>query len=161
MSTSCFRVAEHEGQRRILARQAIRQGELIVEIQGKVSLQPMRYTVQVGESEHLESTAAEDPAKQASHYDWRYLNHHCAPNAHFQGRSLIALKDIPVGVEITFNYNATEQQMASPFVCWCDHLDCPEGHTVSGFAALGPAEQEALLDTCQEHIRAAYALGRA
>ena len=33
------------------------------------------------------------------------------------GRQLVATTDIPAGTEITFNYNANEWDMATPFKC--------------------------------------------
>ena len=35
------------------------------------------------------------------------------------GRTLIATKEIKISEEITFNYNATEDKLADPFVCVC------------------------------------------
>jgi hypothetical protein len=53
-------------------------------------------------------------------------NHSCAPNARFnETGTLIALRDIPVGEEITFNYLDTPTP-ASPwnFACQCGAANC-------------------------------------
>ncbi len=82
-------------------------GDLILTLSGRVLTKPNRYTIQIGESEHIE-----DPLGI-------YLNHHCFPNAAIEGRKLRALAQIPKAAELTFNYNETEDRLSHPFVCHC------------------------------------------
>ena len=54
----------------------------------------------------------------------RYLNHSCAPNAHFRNRWLVASRDIPHGEEITIDYLATETKISHHFKCKCGVKTC-------------------------------------
>ncbi len=54
----------------------------------------------------------------------RYLNHSCAPNAHFRNRWLVASRDIPHGEEITIDYLATENKISHHFKCKCGAKTC-------------------------------------
>jgi len=62
------------------------------------------------------------------------INHSCHPNAAIKGaRTLIALKTIKAGTEISFDYSATEwtpqdytsyNQQAWPMACHCGSINC-------------------------------------
>lgn len=54
----------------------------------------------------------------------RYLNHSCAPNAHFRNRWLVASCDISQGEEITIDYLATENMIYYHFICKCGAENC-------------------------------------
>jgi hypothetical protein len=54
----------------------------------------------------------------------RYLNHSCDPNACFEGRWLIALRDIPNGTEVCIDYFATEDTPSRRFRCNCASPKC-------------------------------------
>ena len=54
----------------------------------------------------------------------RYLNHSCAPNAHFRGRWLVASRDITHDEEITVDYLATENMIYHHFTCKCSAENC-------------------------------------
>lgn len=56
----------------------------------------------------------------------RYMNHSCAPTAFIDiaRKSIVALKEIHPGDEITFNYLSTERQIVSPFDCECGANNC-------------------------------------
>jgi hypothetical protein len=53
-----------------------------------------------------------------------YLNHSCAPNAHFEGRWLSASRDIAPGEELTIDYLATEAMLFNHFDCKCGAPNC-------------------------------------
>lgn len=156
MPTHNIHIAAANGQHTVVATSPIPKGALIVTIKGRETQTATRHTLQIGRGLHLEAATPEDPERTPAADQWRFLNHKCLPNAHFQGRSLFALCPIPEGAEITFNYNATEYQMEHPFTCWCDHPSCAEGRSISGFADLPMDEQQLLLPLCQEHIRTAH-----
>ena len=44
-----------------------------------------------------------------------FINHSFNPNTEIQGYNVVAIKDINPGDEITFDYNVSEVNMASPF----------------------------------------------
>ena len=52
------------------------------------------------------------------------LNHSCSPNARFQGRWLIALRDIKPTEEITIDYTTTESNISHHFHCYCLSKNC-------------------------------------
>jgi len=54
----------------------------------------------------------------------RYINHSCAPNAHFRGRWLVVSRDIYHNEEITVDYLATENRIYHHFTCKCGAENC-------------------------------------
>jgi SET domain-containing protein len=67
------------------------------------------------------------------------LNHSCAPNCcvDFRDLTLVALRDIPAGEELTFDYNTSEYDLIEQgcdFLCCCGSENCI-GH-VKGFRYL-------------------------
>ena len=151
-----IQVTLKRGEYTVIAQVPIKAGAVIVTITGRETQRPNRNTLQVGLNLHLEAATTVSPEDTPECDQWRFLNHCCQANAYFRGRALYALEDIPVGEEVTFNYNATEYRLASPFFCWCDHGACSGGQRINGFADLSPEEQQALLPWCQDHIRAVH-----
>ncbi len=49
----------------------------------------------------------------------RYINHHCDPTCEIQKHNVVAIKDINIGDEITFDYVKNEDFISSPFICAC------------------------------------------
>lgn len=92
----------------VIAARAYKAGELVIRISGPRFEKASRTTVQIGPGEHIE------PADEA-----QFLNHSCKPNTRIEGLDVIASRDISSGEEITFDYNQTEDELASPFVCVC------------------------------------------
>ncbi len=103
--------------RRLLARQPMAAGTLLSAL-GRVAVHAhaSRYTVQVGEHEHV----LLDP------YWLAYANHSCAPSVHFDTdrREVRLLRDLQPGDPITFFYPSTELDMAEPFACQCGEAAC-------------------------------------
>ncbi|EAT58827.1 SET domain-containing protein-lysine N-methyltransferase [Chlorobium ferrooxidans] len=56
----------------------------------------------------------------------RYVNHHCDPNCYIDKKRelMIALRDINIGDEITFDYSQNETAIAAPFECSCGAQNC-------------------------------------
>ena len=54
----------------------------------------------------------------------KHLNHSCSSNAGFQGRWLIASREIKPGEEITIDYMATEPKISHHFHCNCVSKSC-------------------------------------
>lgn len=109
--------------RGIVAARAIRRGERILAFSGRlVSMREIRNpnaALQIDEDLFLESDGALD----------ENLNHSCRPNAYvdFQDLTLVGLRDISRGEEITFNYNLSEYDLVAQgcaFVCMCGSADC-------------------------------------
>ncbi len=98
-------------------------GDLLLHLDGMLFAAPSRHSVQVGPGQHLEAAGGADGPV------WSSLNHSCAPNAVLAGRALTAAVPIAAGDEVTFDYEATEDELAAPFPCRCGH--CP-GRTIRG-----------------------------
>jgi len=77
---------------------------------------PNRFTLQVGENQHI--TFKQDYLK--------YLNHSCNPNIYIDldKKELIAIKDIKAGEELSFFYPSTEWEMEEAFDCNCKAEKC-------------------------------------
>lgn len=86
-----------------------KKGSLLFSMHGPIIPYPTRTSVQVGKNKHVEDPLA------------GHLNHHCKPNARIDRltQSLVCLRDIKNGEEVTFNYNDNEDLLAEPFNCGC------------------------------------------
>jgi len=71
-----------------------------------VNKEKTRTSIQVGENRHVEDQMG------------MYINHSCHPSCVIDGMNVVAIKNIKVGEEITFDY-ACEGELASPFTCNC------------------------------------------
>ena len=116
-------------------------GELLFRIEGDLTSHPTRYSVQIEKQTHID-LGEQAPETILDHYYWRFMNHHCEPNACLRERDVYATRIIQPWEEITFNYNTTEYEMAEAFTCQCKSARC-QGD-IQGFKQLTPAEQEAL-----------------
>lgn len=125
----------------VVATDLIKANELIFEYQAPIVYSPTKFTLQIDEGSHIDSLPE---------HEWRYLNHSCDPNAKVadvsvnttktEGKfSLIALRDILNGEEITFNYNTTEFEISSPFECNCQTAQCLE--FIKGYKYLSNEEK--------------------
>ena len=128
-------------QRIVRAARPFAPGDLLLLLRGRLCAQPTRHTIQVDDDLHLEG----EPAAL-----WRYLNHACAPNAGIRDRELLAIAPIAAGDEITFDYDTTEWDMASPFACACGAPACRG--VVRGFRHLGASARAALAPRTAPHL---------
>ncbi len=75
------------------------------------------HTLQVEEGLFLASLIPDDAAD--------YVNHSCAPNAGLLGQIvLVAMRDIGVGEEVTFDYAMTDGDPYDEFPCVCGAGNC-------------------------------------
>ena len=118
-------VRNNDGFKGIFAKEAIRQDAVIFRLKGTITKTPTKYTIQLGNKQHLSFPAIRKP-KDDIDYCWQYLNHCCEPNGYMNTteRTFRALRDIAAGEEITFNYLTTESKMAAPFNCICGSANC-------------------------------------
>ncbi len=140
------------GQRGVVAARALAAGEIIVEISGREVSTPSRYTLQVSETVHVMPPETNGTGHVQATEVWKYINHHCAPNAFVRDRAMFALRDIAPGEEINFNYNSTELDIASPFECWCDAEGREERHLVRGFQYLSERERAEIAHYVASHL---------
>lgn len=114
-------IEEHHG---LVATKHFAVGDLILILEGEVVDRPSRFSVQIAPDRHVEVPAEVKLARPLDRYRWRFLNHSCEPNAAFDDRRLIALRPIAAAEQITFDYNTTEYDLASPFECHCGSAGC-------------------------------------
>ena len=122
----------HKGGCGVLARQPIAKGELLVLWGGRILTAAeldltmpdfSQLILQVEDDLFLFNPLPGDPAD--------CFNHSCDPNAGMSGQiSLVALRDIAVGEEITFDYAMCDGSPYDEFDCYCDMPHCR--HRVTG-----------------------------
>ncbi len=87
----------------IYATQTYKIGDIVRVMVGKMSNMPTQKSMHIGDNMHLEDEFG------------KYINHSFDPNIKVESNKLIAIKDINIYDEITFNYNDSELEMACPF----------------------------------------------
>ncbi len=117
---------EEKGGCGIIAIEPISKGEILVMWGGRVitsaELDPTvpefyRRIIQVDEDLFMFNPLTGDPAD--------CFNHSCNPNAGMNGsNSLIAMRDIDVGEEITFDYAMCDGSPYDEFECYCGAPNC-------------------------------------
>ena len=147
-STSRFSVRRLGDQQQVHAETAFAPGERIMRVSGEEVRQPTRHSIQVGVDVHLESFGKDSTDLGSA---WRYLNHSCEPNARMQGRNLVALRAIASGEQITFDYNANEWDMATPFLCACGDAKCRG--LIRGYRHLSHELRAEIAEHVSEHIQ--------
>lgn len=79
--------------------------QIVFTLSGKIFDKPTRESIHVGNNIHVHDD------------NGMYMNHSFNPTTYINGFNVIAYCDIQPGDEITFNYNASEIDMACPFEC--------------------------------------------
>lgn len=123
-STEHVTVEIVDGHHGLVATKDFESGDVVLILHGEITSTPSRYSVQIGPDRHIEVPDEVKASGSLDRYRWRFLNHSCAPNAAFEGRALIAAQTIRASEQITFDYNTTEFDLASPFACHCGAKDC-------------------------------------
>ena len=114
-----------DGYKGLFASKDIRAGSVIFHLKGCVSTCANKYSIQLSRNKHLDFPPVRKPNDDLD-YAWQYLNHSCDPNGYLNAAEYCfrALRNISKGEEITFNYLATEYELASPFRCGCRSVNC-------------------------------------
>jgi SET domain len=144
-------VAQDGGQYRLQALVSIPAGQTILAIDGVVTDRPSRGSIQIDDLAHVEVPGGQDLETTMDRHPWRFLNHCCVPNAAIDGRTLIAVTAIAAGEQVTFDYNTTEYEMASPFACACGAPACLG--EIRGFRFLTAAQRQQRLARLAPHLR--------
>ncbi len=115
-----------EGMYGAFASQAIEAGELVAVWGGRVvqweeykSLPVIEqmHSIQVEEGLYLVTPGMGDTAD--------LINHSCSPNCGLRGQiALVALRDIPAGEEVTFDYAMCDGSPYDEFDCDCGSIHC-------------------------------------
>ncbi len=142
-------VDQHE--RRLIAVLAIADGTRLFKLEGHETAVPTRYSLQVGPAVHLDQSDAHDPVDRVRRRFWRYMNHSCDPTTVIRNREVFARRDIAPGESISFDYNTTEYDMASPFECACGSAVCVG--VIRGAKHLSPEDRARLGTDLAEYLR--------
>lgn len=134
----------------LYASSIIPKGQEILPLEGVIRNFPTRYTIQVNLNEHLDADIMPENISN-NKYHWRFLNHSCRPNAfvNVRERKLIALTDIHLQEEITFNYLTTEFCLINPFLCQCSNPDC--FGLIRGYKYLNESQRKSIAETTAPH----------
>lgn len=127
LSPKChIQLTADRGGHTVAARESIAKGELIVVWSGTLvnadELNAMpgsvrRYSLQVEENQYLVSLSDCEPPD--------YVNHSCEPNAGLSGQiTLVAMRDIEAGEEITYDYATSDGSSYDEFRCGCGSALC-------------------------------------
>ncbi len=123
-------------------------GETILVAEGVIRDKPARTSFQIGPDTHIDVP----PDASPDDHPWRFLEHACRPNAAFRGRTLTALERIEPAEELTFDYETTEWELASPFTCACGSMGCT-GREIRGFRHLSHEERMRRLPQLRDDLR--------
>tara|TARA_R100000008_G_scaffold33829_2_gene19131 strand:- start:592 stop:942 length:351 start_codon:yes stop_codon:yes gene_type:complete len=92
----------------VYAMNPILKGEIVHDLLPSLACEePTRTSIQIGEGVHVEDRIG------------KYINHSCYPSCEIKDAKVISLRDIETRQEITFDYNKSEDIIASPFKCNC------------------------------------------
>lgn len=125
-------------------------GEVVIAITGREVRVPTRYTLQLGPGLHVD--AEPEPEAVGGYPEWRFLNHACEPNTSVRGRSFVARRAIRRGDELTFDYESTEWDMATPFLCECKSRHCRS--MIRGYRHLSAKSRTAIGTMAAPHLLA-------
>lgn len=116
----------NKGGKAVMAKHLIRKDELVAIWGGFiVNYQQLRelteeeqgHTVQVSDDFFLAPLSMDEPAD--------FINHSCDPNCGVQGQIiLVAMRDIQLGEEVTFDYAMTDSSPFDEFDCGCASPHC-------------------------------------
>ncbi|MBI1385658.1 MAG: SET domain-containing protein-lysine N-methyltransferase [Rhizobiales bacterium] len=127
LAPSCeVRHVEDKGGHAVYATAAITEGALLVVWSGTLvdgatlATLPRRvrsHSLQVEDDHYLVSLTDREPAD--------YVNHSCNPNTGLSGQiTLVALRDIAPGEEITYDYAMSDGSSYDEFPCGCGAAEC-------------------------------------
>jgi hypothetical protein len=140
--TDAVAVVQVGCEHKLIAVARILRGTRVLRLEGDFAAGPSRYSVQVGEQQHLDLASGLTPDAMRVRRPAAFMNHSCDPSMHVQGRDVIALRTLSPGDELTFDYNSTEAHLAVPFVCRCGSAHCVGA--VRGYTHLTRATRERL-----------------
>eukprot|EP00474_Spongospora_subterranea_P008899 CRZ09357.1 hypothetical protein [Spongospora subterranea] len=113
----------------------VKQGTVVFEEVGEMKSKPDKYTLQLDDDQHMLCSGP-----------LIFCNHSCKPNCKavvaYGLVSMVAIRPIETDEPITFDYNTTEYDMASPFDCICGAENC--AHRIAGFKNLSPQHKESI-----------------
>ena len=98
------RIIELINEKGLFSTKKYQANDIVFVLSGKEYDHPTRETIYIGDGKHIDDKFGQ------------YINHSFTPNVWINNRNVIALVDIMIDDEITFNYNDNEIDMAQPFI---------------------------------------------
>lgn len=121
-----MRPAPEKGGYAVYTRQPVKKDELLAVWGGRVATlaevlalpaAERGHTIQVHDELYLAPLDMQEPAD--------FINHSCNPNAGISGQiTLVAMRDIEAGEEVTFDYAMTDSSSFDEFECACGAAAC-------------------------------------
>ena len=99
------KVIHRDGFNHVVTTTNIAAGKVLYIMSGTIKSEPDKYSIQIGQGLHIMDKFG------------MYINHSFSPNVQISGKTIISLRDITEGEEITFNYLENEDLIFSPFIC--------------------------------------------
>lgn len=127
----------------IFTKKSFNTGQPIIKLKGRISLRP-HINASLNSIQIDDDTYIDADEQQA----WQYVNHSCLPNTRLDLDNLcfMALHNISIGDEITYNYCTTEFDLATKneeFKCRCGSANCLK--IIKGFKHLSQKQKENLM----------------
>jgi len=103
----------------VVVKEKIYEGDIVFMFEGKIISEPTRTSIQIDVSKHIDGQHEIDSDDKS--LSWKFINHSCEPNGYIDtdNHTYVALRDIKVGEELTFDFHTTEFDIANPFECDC------------------------------------------
>jgi len=135
----------------LFAEKSFSKGELILAINGIITNQPTKYSIQTDKNKHLDVLQIRWPI--SAQYFWIFINHSCDPNGyiHYHDLTFRSLRHVEKGEQLFFNYNTTEWMLAYPFKCQCNSRQC--SGEINGYKFLSTGECKAIASITALHLR--------
>jgi hypothetical protein len=149
LSSAAVAVGPVPGGRGLFSTQAVRAGEMVLEMDGVVRPEPDRFSIQVDVASHLFPSPDELARGESVGVPWWFLNHACRPTVRIDGTRAIALRDLAAGDRLTFDDGTTEWSIAGPHPRSCGSCD---GRLVRGYAHLDASERECRAGRSAPHL---------
>ena len=120
---SSIKIKKSNNGKGLFAEKLLKKDSIIFHFDGKIDddIHTNSKSLQIDDNKFLESTVKFDD----------FLNHSCNPNCYieWQNLNLVALRDIQIGEEISFNYNTSEYDLINmvqncSFKCRCNSKNC-------------------------------------
>lgn len=125
----------------VFASKNIKKGEEVLSFRGnKIVKKRDHHTLQIGLRKHFIVLPPE-----------KYVNHSCCPTCGIKNnKTLIAIKQIKKGEEITFDYAMTESKL-SGMKCLCGNKKCRG--KIFGFLQLNEKEKNKYKKYCSDYLK--------
>ena len=135
----------------VVVKEKIYQGDIVFMFEGKIITQPTRTSIQVDVSKHIDGQHQIDSDDKS--LSWKFINHSCEPNGYIDidNQTYVALRDIKVGEELTFDFHTTEFDISDPFDCECKSKNCLK--RIEGFKHLDKEQKKKVQSKIAPHLK--------